>query len=160
MKMRRDPSSDHAYIIMNANLDKEFEMELPLLISRAEQDLLRTLNSSWNESKRNISTIEIPMSNRMTIITLYYFLTQRNAEKKSCRMLYIVETKTRKNLIAGILDKVNKLYLQKRGIFRSPVEIGLPFLHYEGEKRLAVLTFEEYITGELLKPENLNYIFL
>lgn len=88
----------------------------------------------------------------MTIMCLYYFLHQMAEDTKSCRMLYIVETKQRKNLILDILDRVSKLYCKKKGIRNSPVEVGQPFLHYEGEKRLVVLTFEEYINGELLKP--------
>lgn len=77
-------------------------------------------------------------------------------------MLYIVETKFRKNTILGILDRVHQLYCKKMGVgvSKSPIEIGLPFLHYQGEKRLAILTFQDYINGELLKPENLDYIFL
>lgn len=57
MEPSKELDSQHSNIILKALIETNFELELPIRISRTEQDLLRTIHTSWNESKRDICTI-------------------------------------------------------------------------------------------------------
>lgn len=106
-----EPDEDEIRLIKKARLDNDNMLDLPILITRPEQDMLRGLDAAWQEcvvaNKRSL-TLEIPMSNRNTIISLYYFLHRLATDDKPRRMIYLVETNRRKSMVEGLAARIKQ----------------------------------------------------
>lgn len=166
--MRRqlsDPPLPSTRMISSSDLFKGEKLQLPFLISHTEQTFFKSLDMAWHENtnstKSTISALSIPMCDRLTILTIYYFLFRLSTSSQALRVLYIVETKRRKSVIEGLAERIRDNYLhniQHKNMQR--VNLGGPFDYSTKESQLVTLTFQEYISEEIFKPEPIEVIFL